>query len=143
MRHEFAPVELHRAHYNRLMDNVSRPHPRTFARGERGDPERANEAFEALPPEEEIQDASDLLKAVGDPTRMRILCVLLPGEELSVGEIQHALGMSQSAVSHQLRVLRDANLVKHRRSGKMVYYSLADDHVRELLQGTLEHVRHD
>lgn len=110
---------------------------------EGGDPERAREAFAALPPEEEIQDASDLLKAVGEPTRMRILCVLLPGEELSVGEIQHALDMSQSAVSHQLRVLRDANLVKHRRSGKMVYYSLADDHVRKLLRETIEHVRHD
>lgn len=125
------------------MENVRRPHPRTLEKDEGGDPERAREAFAALPPEEEIQDASDLLKAVGEPTRMRILCVLLPGEELSVGEIQHALDMSQSAVSHQLRVLRDANLVKHRRSGKMVYYSLADDHVRKLLRETIEHVRHD
>lgn len=125
------------------MENVSRPHPRPLEKDERVDPERAEEAFAALPPEEEIQDASDLLKAVGEPTRMRILCVLLPGKELSVGEIQHALDMSQSAVSHQLRVLRDANLVKHRRSGKMVYYSLADDHVRKLLRETIEHVRHD
>ena len=83
------------------------------------------------------------MKVVGDLTRMRILCTLLPGEELSVGELQKALSMSQSAVSHQLRVLRDANLVKFRRSGKLVYYSLADHHVEKLLLGTLEHIRHD
>ena len=96
------------------------------------------------PPEaSEIQEASELLKVIGDLTRMRILCALLPGEDLSVGELQRTLGMSQSAISHQLRVLRDANLVKFRRAGKMVYYSLADEHVYELLTGTLEHVRHD
>ncbi len=95
------------------------------------------------PAASEIREASDLLKVVGDLTRMRILCTLLPGEELSVGELQQALDMSQSAVSHQLRVLRDANLVKFRRSGKLVYYSLADEHVHELLLGTLEHIRHD
>ncbi len=91
----------------------------------------------------EIREASDLLKVVGDLTRMRILCTLLSGEELSVSELQNILGMSQSAVSHQLRVLRDANLVKFRRAGKLVYYSLADEHVHELLLGTLEHIRHD
>lgn len=91
----------------------------------------------------EIREASELLKIVGDLTRMRILCALLPGEELPVGGLQRNLGMSQSAVSHQLRVLRDANLVKSRRAGKLVYYSLADEHVHELLLGTLEHIRHD
>ena len=91
----------------------------------------------------EVHEASELLKVVGDLTRMRILCTLLPGEELSVGELQQSLGMSQSAVSHQLRVLRDANLVKFRRSGKLIYYSLTDEHVHKLLLGTLEHVRHD
>ncbi|MGB3681914.1 MAG: metalloregulator ArsR/SmtB family transcription factor [Rubrobacteraceae bacterium] len=91
----------------------------------------------------EIREASDLLKVVGDLTRMRILCALLPGEELPVGSLQRALDMSQSAISHQLRVLRDANLVKFRRAGKLVYYSLADEHVHELLLGTLEHIRHD
>ena len=98
----------------------------------------------ASPPEApEIREASELLKVIGDLTRMRILCALLPGEDLSVGELQRTLGMSQSAISHQLRVLRDANLVKFRRAGKMVYYSLADGHVYELLTGTLEHVSHD
>ena len=97
----------------------------------------------AAPVPPEVREASELLKVVGDLTRMRILCTLLPGEELSVGELQRTLGMSQSAVSHQLRVLRDARLVKHRREGKSVFYSLADEHVHELLTGTLEHVRHD
>ncbi|QIN81044.1 metalloregulator ArsR/SmtB family transcription factor (plasmid) [Rubrobacter marinus] len=101
------------------------------------------EVPEAAPVEREIREASELLKVIGDLTRMRILCALLPGEELSVGELQRTLGMNQSAVSHQLRVLRDARLLKHRREGKMVFYSLADEHVRELLIGTLEHVRHD
>lgn len=98
---------------------------------------------EPVPALSEIREASELLKVVGDLSRMRILCTLLPGEELSVGELQQALDMSQSAVSHQLRVLRDANLVKFRRAGKLAYYSLTDEHVHELLLGTLEHVRHD
>lgn len=96
-----------------------------------------------MPTSSEIQEASELLKVVGDLTRMRILCTLLPGEELSVSELQQTLGMSQSAVSHQLRVLRDADLVRFRRAGKLVYYSLADEHVYELLLGTLEHIRHN
>ena len=90
----------------------------------------------------EIREASELLKVVGDLTRMRLLCALREGE-LSVGGLQDALGMSQSAVSHQLRVLRDARLVGFERVGKTVRYSLADDHVRDLLRVVLEHARHD
>ena len=106
-------------------------------------PQQVRESPAAMPAEPDVREASELLKIVGDLTRMRLLCTLLPGEELSVGELQKALGMSQSAISHQLRVLRDANLVKFRRAGKLVYYSLADDHVEKLLLGTLEHIRHD
>lgn len=106
-------------------------------------PERTRQPRAAVPAERDVREASELLRVVGDLTRMRILCTLLPGEELSVGELQQALNMSQSAVSHQLRVLRDANLVKFRRAGKLVYYSLADEHVHGLLLGTLEHIRHD
>ncbi|WP_228282703.1 ArsR/SmtB family transcription factor [Rubrobacter tropicus] len=91
----------------------------------------------------EIREASELLKVLGDLTRMRLLCALLREGELSVGGLQAALGMSQSAVSHQLRVLRDARLVGFERSGKTVRYSLADDHVRDLLRVVLEHARHD
>lgn len=105
--------------------------------------QEADRASDDVPTSSEIQEASELLKVVGDLTRMRILCTLLPGEELSVSELQQTLGMSQSAVSHQLRVLRDADLVRSRRAGKLVYYSLADEHVHELLLGTLEHIRHD
>lgn len=73
---------------------------------------------------------------------MRILCALLEGE-LSVSELQETLDMSQSAVSHQLRTLRDANLVKYRREWKNAYYSLADYHVRDFLSVVVEHIRHD
>lgn len=98
-------------------------------------------ALDAMPPRGEIQDASQLLKVLGDPTRMRILSALA-GRELCVCDLQVILEMSQSAVSHQLRVLRDARLVAHQRRGKMVFYSLADDHVQELLQSSLDHIRH-
>ena len=91
----------------------------------------------------EIREASELLKVLGDLTRMRLLCALLREGELSVGGLQEALGMSQSAVSHQLRVLRDARLVRFERAGKTVRYSLADEHVRDLLLVVLEHARHD
>ena len=96
----------------------------------------------AVPDPHEIQEASELLKVVGDLTRMRILCELLKGE-LSVSGLQRALGMSQSAVSHQLRTLRDANLVEYRREWKTVYYFLADDHVRDFLSVIVEHLRHN
>lgn len=95
------------------------------------------------PAPEEIREASELLKVLGDLTRMRLLCALLGDGELSVGGLQDALGMSQSAVSHQLKVLRDARLVGFERAGKTVRYSLADDHVRDLLLVVLEHARHD
>jgi ArsR family transcriptional regulator len=107
-----------------------------------GNPEDAKPKPGTAPASHEIQDASDLLKIVGDRTRMRILYALLD-EELSVSELQHILEMGQSAVSHQLRTLRDANLVKYRREWKTVYYSLADHHVRDFLSVVVEHIRHD
>ncbi len=97
---------------------------------------------EAAPVPNEVRRASELLKVVGDLTRMRLLCAL-QGGDLSVGDLQEALGISQSAVSHQLRVLRDARLVRFERVGKTVRYSLADDHVRDLLRVVLEHASHD
>ncbi len=104
-------------------------------------PQQVSEALSAMPEPGEIRSASELLKAVGDPTRMRILCALA-GRELCVCDLQAVLGLSQSAVSHQLRTLRNANLVTYRREGKMAYYTLADDHVRHLLNLSLQHVRH-
>ena len=91
-----------------------------------------------LPHEDVLSPTVQLLKGFADATRLRILC-LLRGREVCVHEIVDALDMSQSAISHQLRVLRDARLVAHRRDGRHVYYRLADDHVRELLENALSH----
>jgi ArsR family transcriptional regulator, lead/cadmium/zinc/bismuth-responsive transcriptional repressor len=83
-----------------------------------------------------------MFKALSDPTRVRIVS-LLAGEELSVCRLADALGMSQSAVSHQLRTLRDMRLVRTRRTGRLIYYTLDDDHVADLFQRGLEHVAHE
>ena len=85
-----------------------------------------------------IQPLADVFKVLGDPTRLRILRVLM-NQEVCVRDIADELGMGQSAVSHQLRILRDARLVQFRRDGKTVYYSLADAHVFTLLDVGLEH----
>ncbi|MCS7059461.1 MAG: metalloregulator ArsR/SmtB family transcription factor [Meiothermus sp.] len=92
----------------------------------------------ALPRLPQVQRASELLKAIADPTRMRILSALQLGE-LCVSEISKVVGMSESAVSHQLRVLRNTRLVAGRREGRSVHYRLADAHVRAILQAALEH----
>lgn len=86
-----------------------------------------------------IQPLADVFKVLGDPTRLRILRVLM-NQEVCVRDIADELGMGQSAVSHQLRILRDARLVQFRRDGKTVYYSLADAHVFTLLDVGLKHV---
>jgi len=91
-----------------------------------------------LPANALVTPTVQLLKGFADATRLRILC-LLRGREVCVHEIVGALDVSQSAVSHQLRVLRDARLVAHRREGRHVYYRLADDHVREMLENALSH----
>ncbi|MCH4179449.1 MAG: metalloregulator ArsR/SmtB family transcription factor [Megasphaera sp.] len=86
-----------------------------------------------------IQPLADIFKVLGDPTRLRILHALMNGE-LCVRDIAETIGMGQSAVSHQLRILRDARLVQFRRDGKVIYYCLADDHVFTLVSVGLEHV---
>lgn len=85
------------------------------------------------------QPLADIFKVLGDPTRLRILHTLMDGERC-VRDIAEQIQMGQSAVSHQLRILRDARLVQFRRDGKVVYYSLADNHVFTLLAVGLEHV---
>ena len=82
---------------------------------------------------------AELFKAFGDTTRVRILSLLLH-RELCVGDIADALELSQSAISHQLRILKQMHLIKFRREGKNAVYSLADDHVRTILEMGLEHV---
>lgn len=94
----------------------------------------------AFPAEEDILELSNLFKVFGDPTRVRILYAL-SAKELCVCDIADILGMTQSAISHQLRVLKQASLVKFRRDGKTVYYSLADSHVETILSQGLDHVR--
>ena len=92
-----------------------------------------------IPTEEELYDLAELFKVFGDSTRIRILFELF-GEEVSVGDMAEALGMNQSAVSHQLKVLKLAKLVKSRRDGKSIYYSLADEHVRTIIAMGIEHI---
>ena len=92
-----------------------------------------------IPEKETVEAIAELFKAFGDPTRVEILSLLLDSERC-VGDIAEAIGMSQSAVSHQLRLLKRIHLIKFRREGKNVLYSLADEHVRTILQMGLEHV---
>ncbi|MDE7251715.1 MAG: metalloregulator ArsR/SmtB family transcription factor [Acetatifactor sp.] len=92
-----------------------------------------------MPPEEELQDLGDFFKVFGDVTRLKILYVLLCSE-MCVYDIATLLGMSQSAISHQLRVLKQMDLVKNRREGKTIFYSLADDHIVTILSQGLDHI---
>lgn len=92
-----------------------------------------------MPKEQIIYDLADLFKVFGDATRIKILCILLE-KEICVCDIANLLDMSQSAISHQLRVLKQARLVKYRREGRVVYYSLADNHIQTILAQGLDHV---
>ncbi len=92
-----------------------------------------------LPDEELLVRVADLLKMFGEPTRVRILFVLLE-QECCVGDIAEKLGMTISSISHQLRVLKQARLVRSRRDGKTIWYSLADAHVKTIFFHALEHV---
>ena len=94
---------------------------------------------QVLPPDEVLSDLADLFKIFGDSTRIKILYALLRSE-LCVCDIADLLGLTQSAISHQLRALKGARLVKSRREGKTVFYSLADDHVKAIINQGLEHV---
>ena len=93
-----------------------------------------------IPDENTLYGLADLFKVFGHPTRIRILYALSAGE-LCVCDIASVLNMTQSAISHQLRVLKQIKLVKFRRDGKTVYYSLADTHVETILSQGLEHVQ--
>jgi ArsR family transcriptional regulator len=98
-----------------------------------------DEVLRLLPPEERLYDLAEVFRVFGDTTRIRILYVLFE-RELCVCDIAKLLGMTQSAVSHQLRILKDAKLVRFRREGKTVFYTLDDDHVRSVLELGMEHV---
>ena len=94
-----------------------------------------------LPTDPELERLSEVFKIFSDNSRLRIIAALLE-QELCVYDLTQALGMTQSAVSHQLRLLRNANLVKTRREGKSIYYSLDDDHVVTIMSQCLAHIRH-
>ena len=93
-----------------------------------------------FPKDEIIFDLADFYKIFGDTTRVKILYAL-DKSELCVCDISALLGMSVSAVSHQLRTLRESDLVRTKRQGKVIYYSLADDHVKSILECGLEHIK--
>ena len=103
------------------------------------DQEILDKIEEKMPPEEELQDLADFFKVFGDATRLKILNVLLCSE-MCVYDIATVLGMSQSAISHQLRVLKQMDLVKNRREGKTIFYALADDHISTILNQGLDHI---
>lgn len=92
-----------------------------------------------MPDEDRLYDLAELFKVFGDSTRIRILYAL-NDEEICVCDLAELLGMTQSAVSHQLKILKQARLVRSRREGRQVYYFLADDHVRTIIDQGMEHV---
>lgn len=98
-----------------------------------------NRVLSEMPDEESLYDLAELFKVFGDTTRIRILYVLFEAE-MCVCDIAQILNMTQSAISHQLRVLKQARLVRNRREGKQIYYSLADDHVRTIIGQGMDHI---
>ena len=101
--------------------------------------DRLEKVCEKLPDVNELYDLAELFKVFGDSTRIRILYVLFQSE-LCVCDLAEVLGMTQSAVSHQLKILKQAKLVTGRREGKSVFYALADDHVRSIIDQGKEHI---
>lgn len=92
-----------------------------------------------LPSEETLYDLAELFKVFGDTTRIKIICALFESE-MCVCDLSCLLNMTQSAISHQLRVLKSARLVKFRREGKVVYYSLDDEHIKHIYDAGLNHI---
>ncbi|HIP75039.1 MAG TPA: transcriptional regulator [Thermococcus paralvinellae] len=97
------------------------------------------EAKKKLPDEETILEVSDFFDALGNPTRLKILFALLE-DELCTCDLSNITGLSVSAISHQLRILKDRKIVTYRKDGKNVFYSLDDEHIREILKIALKHM---
>ena len=95
---------------------------------------------ESMPSESEIYDLADFFKIFGDSTRMNILFAI-DGAPMCVCDIAELLGMTKSAVSHQLKILRQSDLIVYRKVGKNVFYTLADDHVRDIIEKALDHIK--
>jgi DNA-binding transcriptional ArsR family regulator len=107
------------------------------------DPDRVRTTRAQLIGADEAARLADLFKLLADPTRARLLHALLEAGELCVCDLAATVDVPESSVSHALRLLRTAGVVRNRRSGRMIYYSLDDAHVRLLLDLSLEHLRHD
>ena len=95
-----------------------------------------------MPPEDTLYDLADFFKIFADSTRIKMLYVLMAGE-MCVCDLADTLSMNQSAISHQLRTLKQMNLVKYRREGKTVFYALADGHIKSILSQGLEHIEEE
>lgn len=107
------------------------------------DPDRVAAARARTVGGEEVAQLTDLFRLLGDPTRVQILYALCEAGELCVCDIAAVVDVPETSVSHALRLLRTAGVVRNRRSGRMVYYALDDAHVRLLLDVSAEHLRHD
>jgi len=106
------------------------------------DPERVRSVQAALPEADVVEELAEVFGLLSDPNRLRLLASLLEGGELCVCDLAAAAGMAESTTSHALRLLRAHHVVKARRAGRMMHYSLRDGHVRMLLDVALEHVGH-
>lgn len=102
-------------------------------------PDVIKKVYDHMPAEEHLYDLAELFKVFGDTTRIKILYVLFENE-MCVCDLAEVLNMTQSAISHQLRVLKQNRLVNFRREGKNIIYSLADDHVRSIIDQGMEHI---
>ena len=107
------------------------------------DPARVDAVRERLVDRDEAARLAEQFKLLADPTRTRLLYALLEAGELCVCDLAETVGTPESSVSHALRLLRTAGIVRNRRDGRMIYYSLADSHVRLLLDVALEHIAHE
>lgn len=106
------------------------------------DPERVRSVQASLPDTDVVDELAEVFGLLSDPNRLRLMASLLEGGELCVCDLAAATGMAESTTSHALRLLRAHHVVKARRAGRMMHYSLRDGHVRMLLDVALEHVRH-
>ena len=106
------------------------------------DPDKVAAAVERSRPQDEVDRGTALFKLLGEPTRVRLLYALVETGELCVCDLAAVVGAPETSVSHALRLLRTAGIVRTRRDGRMVYYSLTDAHVRLLLDVSAEHLRH-
>ncbi|MBU1342940.1 MAG: metalloregulator ArsR/SmtB family transcription factor [Proteobacteria bacterium] len=103
--------------------------------------EKVKKTIKTIPPREDIEQMADIFKALSDPSRLKIVLALLH-QEHCVCDIAVICQQSDSAISHQLRILRTLKILKNRRDGKSIYYSIDDDHVISLINMSLKHVRH-